>query len=121
MRQNLEVTLALMEGPIAVITLSGAVDSVSSELLDKNLDEALDSGHDHIVVDMKGLDFMSTAGWSSLVGKLRRLRTRKGAIHLCGLSPEVEEVYRLLEFDHLMPSHPTLEQALYAIRAGAAQ
>ena len=121
MRRDLEVEISLLEPPIAVLALRGTVDASSSEALDSELDGTLDQGRDHVVLDLGELDFMSTAGWSVLVAKLRRLRARKGALHLCCLSMELDEVYKLLEFEKLMPAHPTLEEALSAVRAGVAR
>jgi anti-anti-sigma factor len=121
MRQEFQVDIRMLEPPIAVVSLRGTVDSTSSAELETQLDGALDQGRDHVVINLSELDFMSTAGWSVLVAKLRRLRARKGALHLCCMSMELDEVYKLLEFEKLMPAHPTLEEALSAVRAGVAQ
>jgi len=117
MKRELRIELQLMDPPVAVVTVGGAVDSANAEALDRHIDQAVDQGFDHLVMNFKELDFMSTAGWSVLVGKLRRIRARKGALHLCSLSSDVAEVYRLLEFEPLMPVHATLDEALSAVRA----
>jgi anti-anti-sigma factor len=118
-RREFKVDVDLLEAPIAVLTLRGSVDSESAAVLQQALDRALDQTHDHLAVEMSGVDFMSTAGWCTLVGTLRRVRTRTGSIHLVGLNKEVADVYSLLEFEKLMPRHPDLDEALSAIRAGA--
>ncbi len=119
MRRELKVDVDLLEAPIAVLKLHGSVDAENTAALQQALDQTLDQGRDHVALEMSGVDFMSTAGWSTLVGTLRRVRTRKGSIHLVGLGSGVAEVYDLLEFDKLMPRHPDLDEALSAIRAGA--
>jgi anti-sigma B factor antagonist len=118
-RRELKVDVDLLEAPIAVLKLQGSVDSENAEVLQQALDRTLDQGRDHLALEMSGVDYMSTAGWSALVGTLRRVRSRKGSIHLAGLGSAVAEVYDLLEFDKLMPRHPDLDEALSAIRAGA--
>jgi anti-sigma B factor antagonist len=120
-RRELKLEVDLLEAPIAVVRLKGWVDSESAGALQKELDRILDQGHDHMALEMSGVDFMSTAGWSALVGTLRRVRTRKGSMHLVGLTKDVADVYALLEFDKLMPRHLDLDEALSAIRAGAPQ
>jgi len=119
-RRELKVAVEMMEAPVAVLHVEGTVDSASCAELEKELDQVLDGGHDHVVLDFADLDFMSTAGWSVLVGKLRRVRARKGALHLSGLSSDVEDVYKMLQFDSLLPAHPTLDQAIAAVKAAAA-
>ncbi|MBI5836011.1 MAG: STAS domain-containing protein [Candidatus Eisenbacteria bacterium] len=119
MRRELHVDIELLEAPIAVLRIRGAVDSENAVEIQKALDSTLDRGHDHLALELSGLDFMSTAGWGALVGTLRRVRTRRGCIHLSGLTRDVADVYGLLEFDQLMPCHPDLDEALAAIRAGA--
>ena len=119
MRRDLAVNVELRETPLAVVRLAGSVDSMTSDSVDQELDAVLDQGYDHLIMDLSELEFMSTRGWSVLVSKIRRVRTRKGAIHLCCLAPEVEDVYKLLEFETLLPRHATLEDALSAVKAAA--
>ncbi len=120
MSRETVITLEKLEAPFAVVRVAGSVDSSNSDQLQTQLDEALDQGFDHLALDLRRLDFMSTAGWSTLVAALRRVRSRRGGMHLCGLSPEMAEVHQLLEFDKLIPAHPSLEDALSALRAGVA-
>lgn len=109
----------LLDSPLAVIRVEGSVVADTCPALEAELDRVLDGGHDHVVMDMSDLDFMSTAGWSVLVGKLRRVRARKGALHLCGLSTDMEEVYKMLQFESVLPHHSTLDQAIAAVRFAA--
>jgi len=119
-KRELHLEVQLLETPLAVLRLQGAVDSENAETLQQSLDGTLDQGRDHLALEMSGLEFMSTAGWSVLVGTLRRVRTRRGSIHLVALNREVADVYDLLEFGKLMPRHADLDEALSAIRAGVA-
>jgi len=120
MNRELKLDVDLMEPPVAVLRLAGSVDTTTAQRLEDALDGVLEGGRDRLVVDMSDLDFMSTAGWSVLVAKLRRVRSLHGSLQLCCMSPEVDEVHKLLEFQALMPGHATLEAALSAVRAGAA-
>jgi anti-sigma B factor antagonist len=119
MKRDLQLDIDLLEPPVAVLRLSGSVDTVTAQRLEEALEGVLDQGRDRLVVDMDDLDFMSTAGWSVLVAKLRRVRAGGGSLHLCRMSPDVDDVHKLLQFQALMPGHATLDAALAAVRAGA--
>ena len=117
--KDLLVSVDLLDAPVAVIRVGGSVVADTCPRLEAEMDKVLDGGHDHLVLDMSELDFMSTAGWSVLVAKLRRVRARKGALHLCGLSTDMEDVYKMLQFESVIPHHATLDQALAAVRSAA--
>lgn len=67
------VTVAVTEvGTTLTITVSGEVDSSSAPVLRKELDAALDCGAAELVVDLRGVDFLDSAGLAALAGAHRR-------------------------------------------------
>ena len=61
------------EGRTAVIAVSGELDLASSPSLDGELERALDSGAETLVLDLRQLEFMDSTGLSVIVKAHQRL------------------------------------------------
>lgn len=96
-----------------VIAVEGFVDTNTATALEKALHE---HGADAalVVVDLTAVDYVSSAGWGVMVSVVNRVRDRGGDMRLAGLRPEVDQVYRLLEFPAILSAHPTVDDALDA-------
>ncbi|MBN1595064.1 STAS domain-containing protein [candidate division FCPU426 bacterium] len=97
---------------IAVIRVAGLVDTDSSRHLSRTLEEVIANGHYKIVVDLHQVDYISSAGWGIFIGELRALRRNNGDLKLARMKPEVEDVYKLLEFFNVLQSFDSVEAAV---------
>lgn len=68
-------------------------DSLADALRDELLAAYLQSNAHHVVVDFQKVTYMSSAGFRPLLSLVRQVRSRQGRLVLCGLSPEVHEVF----------------------------
>lgn len=67
------VTVVVTEvGTTVTLTVSGEVDSSSAPVLRKELDVALSAGAAEIVVDLRAVEFLDSAGLAVLAGAHRR-------------------------------------------------
>lgn len=80
---------------VDLITLAGRVDSSNADQLDAIFKEILDNGRNNIVVELKDVNYMSSAGLRSLVAALRECKQRRGDVRLANISERVEEVLSL--------------------------
>jgi len=60
-----------------LITVSGRIDSYSASQLQEAVDEITDSGRYKIVLDMSGVEFMSSAGLRVLIGTQKTCKKHK--------------------------------------------
>jgi anti-anti-sigma factor len=67
-------------------------DALADELRDELLAAYENSAAVHAVLDLRGVTFLSSAGFRPFLSLQRRVRTRGGRLVLCRLGPEVEEV-----------------------------
>src|SRR5947209_7493358 len=58
-------------GSDAVLAVEGEVDIHTAASLRRRLLELIDGGHDRVIVDMSGVDFMDSSGVNVLVGAMR--------------------------------------------------
>jgi stage II sporulation protein AA (anti-sigma F factor antagonist) len=99
-------------GETLVIAPRGRVDSVSSGELERQLVARLDGGARRVVIDLAGVEYVSSAGLRVLLLAAKRLKPPLGALVLCGLGASVRTVMELAGFTSLFAVEPAREQAL---------
>jgi anti-sigma B factor antagonist len=99
-------------GEVAVVRVTGYVDTTTSHELEKKINAILERRGYHIVVDLAGVDYVSSAGWGIFIGEIREIREQGGDLKLAGMSPDVHEVFELLEFQNILEAYPTAAQAV---------
>ncbi|MBL8331480.1 MAG: STAS domain-containing protein [Rubrivivax sp.] len=106
-------------GDVQVIRLAGRLDSAQSPALERALRELLDGGTAKLLLDLGGLDYISSAGLRVVLvaGKSLRGRQPPGRLALCGVRGMVREVFEMSGFLALFPVADTQDAAL-ALLAG---
>lgn len=104
-------------GDVAIIRLSGVIDSGTSQFLEDKFNELVAQDKVKIIVDLKGVRYISSAGWGIFVGEIKGIRKKNGDIKLAGMHPDVREVFELLEFNNLLEPFNSREDALAAFEA----
>ena len=94
---SLECTAAEVNGQ-RLFTLKGRVDSSNSGELERGLQAAFDAPGDGALIDMAGLTYISSAGLRVVLMLSKRLKAGGGRLVLCGLVPQVREVFELSGF-----------------------
>jgi len=97
---------------IAVIAARGFIDTTTAPELEKKLEEQLALNKYRIVVDLKNIDYVSSAGWGVFVSEIREIRENGGDLVLVSMSPDVYDVYELMEFSSILKSFDSLEEAI---------
>jgi len=95
-----------------VIAPEGRVDSVSSSELERLVVSRIDAGEKRLVLDLSGVEYISSAGLRVLLMAAKRLKEPPGGLVLCGMGPSVRTVLELAGFLPLFAVEPRREQAL---------
>jgi anti-anti-sigma factor len=98
-------------GGIKIIKCSGYIDSENYLGLTKVFDSLLDSGLYRIVVDLSGVEYISSAGWGIFLGNLRKANSGGGDIRLAGMQESVMEIFDLLNLENLIRTFRTSGEA----------
>ncbi|MGD8396876.1 MAG: STAS domain-containing protein [Candidatus Eiseniibacteriota bacterium] len=97
---------------ISLVRVSGYIDTTTSHELEKKLNAILERRRYRIVVDLSGVDYVSSAGWGIFIGEIREIREQHGDLKLAGMSPDVYEVFELLEFQNILEAYADATTAL---------
>jgi anti-anti-sigma factor len=99
-------------GDVLVVAPAGRIDSTTSGALERKLIERLAAGEKRLLIDLLGVEYISSAGLRVLLVAANRLKAGDGRLALCSLSQSVLEVFELAGFNSLCTIDPSREQAL---------
>jgi anti-anti-sigma factor len=83
-----------------LITAHGRIDSSNAQEFDEKVKECMETSH-NLVMDLSGVNYMSSAGLRTLVTALRECKKKKGDVRLVHPSERVSEVLSLAGLDSL--------------------
>ncbi len=109
-----------VEGDIIVFLPTGRIDTLASTELVEALQSAVSAGNHNMVVDMSGVDYISSAGLRALAAVQVRSKAEGGDMKLASLNKRVTRVFNIIGFDLLMSIHPTPEAAIADFSSSAA-
>jgi anti-sigma B factor antagonist len=97
---------------VSVMAVSGRVDSATAPDLEAELKKLVDSDKTQIVLDLKDVEYMSSAGLRAMVSTLKAVKRVNGDLRLAAPSPRVEEVLRLAGLTSIFSIHASREEAV---------
>ena len=102
------------ENGILIAQVAGRVDSANAPEFEKALSAAISEGC-ALVLDLKGLSYISSSGLRVLLLVAKTLRNRAAHLALCSLSGPIREVFEISGFDKIIPVHDSRAEALAAV------
>jgi len=85
-----------------LVSVSGRVDSATAPKLSEKLSEITGSGRYRIVLDMRGMDFISSAGLRVMIGAQKNCkRYNRGEVVLCSVPHSIMASLELAGFTPL--------------------
>lgn len=110
----MEISLR-QEANAVVGSLKGRLDAVSAPEFDSWFAARLQAGEHRLVLDLSGLEYISSAGLRSLLASAKQIKAVQGSVVLSGLAGTVEEVFRMSGFLTIFKVTATPEEALTAL------
>ena len=99
------------ESQIAVVRVDGVIDTMTSSELEKVMNKLMEQSRFNIIIDLGGVDYISSAGWGIFISNIREIRQNSGDLKLARMIPNVYEIYELLEFDSILQAFENIEKA----------
>jgi anti-sigma B factor antagonist len=106
-----------------VVAPAGRLDHDNCEAFRAGLQPLLDQAlakRQRIVVDLSGLEYVSSAGLRCFMLAAKEAGAKGGKIVLAALRPVVAEIFQISRFDLVFELHPSVREALAAVSADAA-
>jgi anti-sigma B factor antagonist len=102
------------ENGVSVLKVSGYLDTTTASELETALYGLLKKNESKIVIDLSGVNYISSAGWGIFIGEIKEIRHKGGDLKLSGMTGDVYEVFQLLEFNSILEAYDTSEDAMLA-------
>lgn len=82
------------------IEVGGRLDTITAPVLEKTVDDNID-GIESLILDFKGLEYISSAGLRVLLGTQKKMKNR-GSMKLTSVCQEVMEVLEMTGFADIL-------------------
>ena len=106
-----------------VLALSGRLDHDSCDQFRADLQPHVErSARDGngIVIDLAGLEYVSSAGLRCFMLAAKQANAQRGRIVVAALQPVVAEIFEISRFNLVLKTYPTVRDALATLSADAA-
>lgn len=97
-----------------IVGISGRLDSVSASEFDTAAKKWLEEGESQVILDLRQLDYISSAGLRVILALAKKLKSSQGSLSWCGLSEMVQDVICCAGFDSFIPIFPDSRSAMSA-------
>lgn len=109
---DLEVTITQRAGTVAVLQVSGEIDSLTTAQLDAAVNELLARPAEHFVIDLSDVTFLASGGLAVLIGAAQQAAERDRRLRLVVATRSVRRPLQLTGSDQLFDVFDQLETAV---------
>ena len=103
---------------VLVACPSGRIDTTTYNDFKTALNAKLDELNPrHLVVDLAGVEYVSSAGFREFFLAGRRMGRDGGTLSVCSFQPQVKELFEIAQFMTAYAVHDTREAAVAAAKA----
>lgn len=106
-----------------VLRVNGRLDQETCDVfrtdLTGHVERAMREGS-AVILDLSGLEYVSSAGLRCLLIASRQVKAAKGRILVAEMQPMVAEIFAISHFDLMFEVVPTVREAIAAVSAEAA-
>ena len=108
---KISVSESSRDDTISAVRVDGVIDTLTATQLEEVLDKLIKRGRFGIILDLAGVDYISSAGWGIFISRIKEIRDNEGDIKLANMVPNVLEIYELLEFDNILSTYDSVNAA----------
>ncbi len=98
-------------GDTLVVTASGRVDGSNASDFLESLQGMFDPGDQRIILDLGGLEYISSAGLRVLLMAAQNLDKQNKSFSICSLTEAVGDVFRISGFDQIINVFSSVDDA----------
>ena len=94
-----------------VVELKGSIDTESSPDLQEELNEIIDDKTKAVVLDMNGVDYISSAGISAVIRTEKALKHKNSTFAMINLQPQIKKVFDAMKILPIVNMFDDMEEA----------
>lgn len=97
---------------VTVFNMSGRLDANTVEDVEGKITAAIDDGATKLILNMEGMDYISSVGLRVLVMAAKRISQTQGGLALCTIQDQVKEIFDLAGFSAFLKMFDDEESAV---------
>ncbi|MFZ4813078.1 MAG: STAS domain-containing protein [Phototrophicaceae bacterium] len=97
---------------VTLVEVNGRVDSMNADQFGEALLTEIDSGNTKVVLDLAGVDYMSSAGLREIVTALKKVKRNQGDLRIAQPSERVMEVLEIAGLNTIVQIFPSQSAAV---------
>jgi anti-sigma B factor antagonist len=97
---------------IAVVRVSGVIDSETVELFGETVEGVFDEDCYNIILDIDGLTYINTAGLSIIADAYKKASQNKGALKILRAGDAIKELLDVVRFTKIIDIYESEEEAV---------
>lgn len=109
---------------VTLIQVQGRIDHKTAKdfenALKPHVDQCIAGEYKKILIDLDGVDFMTSAGLRVLMITAKTCDKEKGEIAVAALQPGIKEIFKISRFDLVLKIFPTVRSGLENLSPDAA-
>ena len=114
MPDDFEISNGPVRGKVALLRVSGRLDTFSASRLLQRCAAVRNGGQD-LVLNLSAVSFIASSGIGALLALAEDFREAEACVRFAALSPAVESVIKLLNLDQFLSIDATEDGALDAL------
>ena len=103
------------ENAILIVNVEGRIDGTTSREFHTELQTAIGSDDQAVVLNLEKLAYISSAGLRVILLISRTLQSQNSKLAVCSLPDTIKEVFTISGFDQLITNYPSQEDALTSL------
>jgi anti-sigma B factor antagonist len=100
-----------------IVAVRGEIDLFTAPELKQKLTDAIEGGKTRIVVDLAQTTFLDSTALGVLIGAVKRLRTRDGALVIINVDQNIAKTFEITGLDQIFTIVGEREAAIAALDA----
>lgn len=98
-----------------VLDLAGEIDVYTTPQFKEAIDKILDSGQNHLIINMAGVTYMDSSGFGALLSATKKLRPRGGTVNLVQCNSAIDRILHITRLDTVFATYKNVDEALASV------
>ncbi len=97
---------------VIIIDVEGYIDTTTAPEVARVISEQIAVRKYCLIVNLEGVDYISNAGWDVFISDLKEIRQNNGDLVLVNMTPNVNNIFELMELSLVLKSFLGVEKAI---------
>lgn len=109
---SVNFTEEVLDSGLMKIALTGSLDAPGAMAIEEQFRDRLKERGGNVILDMSGLDYMSSYGLRMILMSAKTLHDKGGGLYLAAPTNRVLEVIKVAGYDTMFPVYETVDEAI---------